>query len=549
MTLRRHAATAAVFAALAIVQLWPLAAAPATLLRSNADTRLNAWALAWVVHQAPRDPLHLFDANIFYPEPRTLAFSEHLVPQALLAVPVRLAGGSAVLAYNLVLMAGFALSGWAMAWAVTRWTGHWGAGLVAGAAHAFNAHNMSRLAHLQALHVYYLPLAFVAFDELCRRSRWKDAFATAAAAVLQALTSGYWLVFTIAALGTAAIVRIRELWTAPSGAGRKPLRPIMMLCVAGACAGVVMVPFLYPYWQARQEQGLVRSLGEVTHFSSTWLDYLSSTGRLHSATVLRRFYLAQPPHDVLFPGVTVLALTLVALVSGLAWRDSRARMLLAVGITGIVLSFGPAFPPYRWLYDHVALLQGIRAPSRFGILTLFACAGLAGFGLARLDAWIRSRGAPLAAAVVSLVAFGLVNVEAGRAPFDYRPEPEPSPVYRVLAKLPDPVIVAEFPMYRGGSLPRNAEYMLASTVHWKPIVNGYSGFRPASYRKLAELMRPFPQAPTTDILRGIGVTHVIVHRARFGAGGDALLEAMRASGEFDVVAADDETRLYALLRR
>ena len=123
MTLKRHAATAALFTCLAVLHTWPIARMPATWSNSNGDYALNAWALAWVVHQAPRDPLHLFDANIFYPEPRTLAFSEHLVPQAMFAAPVLWSGGSAVLAYNLVLLVGFVLTGWSMAWAVTRWTG------------------------------------------------------------------------------------------------------------------------------------------------------------------------------------------------------------------------------------------------------------------------------------------------------------------------------------------------------------------------------------------------------------------------------------------
>ena len=32
------------------------------------DPLLSTWRLSWVAHQLPRDPLHLFDANIFYPE-------------------------------------------------------------------------------------------------------------------------------------------------------------------------------------------------------------------------------------------------------------------------------------------------------------------------------------------------------------------------------------------------------------------------------------------------------------------------------------------------
>jgi hypothetical protein len=33
----------------------------------------NAWAMAWVVHQATRSPLELFDANRFYPRPSSFA--------------------------------------------------------------------------------------------------------------------------------------------------------------------------------------------------------------------------------------------------------------------------------------------------------------------------------------------------------------------------------------------------------------------------------------------------------------------------------------------
>src|SRR5919109_4711979 len=123
MSWRRHVATLLVFTGLAVVHTWPLAQAPATWSRArSADYQLNAWILAWVVHQAPRDPLHLFDANIFYPEPRTLAFSEHLVPQAVIAAPVLWAGGSAVLACNVVLLTGFVFTGWAMAAVMTPWT-------------------------------------------------------------------------------------------------------------------------------------------------------------------------------------------------------------------------------------------------------------------------------------------------------------------------------------------------------------------------------------------------------------------------------------------
>ena len=118
----------------------------------NGDTVLNEWVLAWVAHQAPRDPLHLYDANNFYPERDTLAYAE--ADDSAIRHWPRLScwlGASPVLAYNIVLIAGFALSGWAMCLVVTRWTGDWAAGLVSGILFAFNAH-VTRLPQMQAQH-------------------------------------------------------------------------------------------------------------------------------------------------------------------------------------------------------------------------------------------------------------------------------------------------------------------------------------------------------------------------------------------------------------
>jgi hypothetical protein len=117
-------ATALLFVALTVVHTWPLASAPGYWSRTdNGDTSLNAWAVTWVARTLPVDPLRLYDANIFHPEKRTLAYSEHLVAQGVMVMPVVWLGGSAVLAFNVAMMAGFALTGWAFCLLVHRWTG------------------------------------------------------------------------------------------------------------------------------------------------------------------------------------------------------------------------------------------------------------------------------------------------------------------------------------------------------------------------------------------------------------------------------------------
>jgi hypothetical protein len=157
----------AVFALLAIVHTWPLGTNPAHLSRNdNGDALLNTWAIAWVAHQLPRDPVHLFDAGIFYPEHLTLGYSEAMIVQGVMAMPILAAGGSLVPAYNLVLMAGLLLTGWAFCLLVWRWTGSWAAGYVGGSLAAFNSHVLTRLPHLQTQHVEFIALVLFTLDRL-----------------------------------------------------------------------------------------------------------------------------------------------------------------------------------------------------------------------------------------------------------------------------------------------------------------------------------------------------------------------------------------------
>ena len=148
------------FLALAVVHTWPLATDLGRLSRvDNADTQLNAWAISWVAYQLPRDPLHLFDANIFHPERYTLAFSEPILPPAVLALPLRWAGASPITTYNVLLITGLVLTGFGMYVLVWRVTGDATAGVLAGCLLAFNAQTLTRFPHLQAFHAQWLPLA------------------------------------------------------------------------------------------------------------------------------------------------------------------------------------------------------------------------------------------------------------------------------------------------------------------------------------------------------------------------------------------------------
>ena len=143
-------------------------------VHDDGDPLLNAWALSWVAHQLPRAPARLFDANIFYPERRTLAFSETLLVPATLAAPLAWLGVGPLLVYNIVFLSGFIVSGAGVALLVRSLTGNAGAGLVGGIVFAFLPYRFDHYAHLQLQQTQCLPFALWAFHRLLASGRLRD---------------------------------------------------------------------------------------------------------------------------------------------------------------------------------------------------------------------------------------------------------------------------------------------------------------------------------------------------------------------------------------
>ena len=68
----------------------------------NGDGQLSIWNVAWVARTLVVDPLHVFDANIFYPHRGTLAYSENNLGAGALAIPVYWATRNPYAAHNFV---------------------------------------------------------------------------------------------------------------------------------------------------------------------------------------------------------------------------------------------------------------------------------------------------------------------------------------------------------------------------------------------------------------------------------------------------------------
>jgi hypothetical protein len=142
-------AAGALYAALTLGMAWPLSAHPgSTVLPLGADTNLFLWTIGWDLHAIVHQPFSIFDANIFYPLPHTLAYSENAIGSALLAAPVLVLSGNPVLALNAVLLLACVLCGVGTFVLARRLEMTAGASVIAGLIFAFSPPRFLRTGQL-----------------------------------------------------------------------------------------------------------------------------------------------------------------------------------------------------------------------------------------------------------------------------------------------------------------------------------------------------------------------------------------------------------------
>ncbi len=478
---RRETAVAFVgLCAVVAAMSWPLVAdLSGSGVFDRPDGRLNAWILAWDAHALLRHPLRLFQAPIFHPLPDALAFSENLLLPAALALPAQLASGPA-LAYNLALLLGDAVSGLGVYLLVRRAAGDRLAAFAAGAFFAAGIHRWVNMAHLHAQATWFLPFALLAFDRFLERRTLGAGMAVGLLLALQGMSSIYLGAITATLLAVAtALALVSERWR---GA-------VLLRLLAGfALAGVLLWPLAEPYLRMRASQGEEFGVATVAAYATTPESYVASAGRFYEA-LSRRSLEPERVRDPLFPGVLPIALG----IAGLAVAPRRYAALALVGsLVAFVLSLGPATGLYLFLHENVVFFRGIRALARFSIVPVLALSVLLGLALAGRR-WLR------------LPALLLLLVEANLSPIAYGRYQPPGPAARWLAGRQGGV--AYLPLGEG-----DTQAMLDSVAHFRPLLNGDSGFVPRPYTRAMELLNDRFGEEALRLLRALDVRHVVSTR-------------------------------------
>jgi len=518
------------FSALVVALTWPQARRLDSV-PDLGDPLFSIWRIAWVNHQILRHPLDLFDANMFYPERLTLTYSDAVIVPALMAAPLFWAGLHPVLIYNLLVLSAFVLSGVAMFLFVRALTGRIDAAFVAGAIFTLYPYRYEHYPHLELQMTMWMPLALWAMHRTMARGRLGDGLATGVAFALQVLSSLYYGLFLALYLLTLG----GALWLARG----RPRRPLWMLAAGAALAAVLVAPVIAPYISNRAMVG-DRGVAAVNFYSAVGSDYLKPHFRIR---MYEEWRAGGHPERQLFPRFMPVILSAIALWPPLSVARIGYVLSLIVAVDGSLGFNGGLYP---WLYTYVPPFRGLRVPARFSMLVGLTLSILAGYGAARmLKRWPRQRVA------LSIAMLSAIILEAiPRMPLEHVWR-EPPAIYAGMAGQPSAVL-AEFPM------PPNPDYyfydtryLYFSTFHWHPIVNGNSGYFPASYDILVQHEQDFPSDAAVAYLRARGVDYVAVHGAFYGAEGyGRIVQALDARRDMELVKAapweGSESRLYRL---
>jgi len=505
---------------------WPFAARLRII--DAGDSAYFAWAVGWQVHALNTDPASLPHGNFYAPSRFTFFMDEQVLGTGLLVLPLSWLTDDAILLFNVARLLTWILTG-LFTWRLARDLGLGNAvALATGAFFAFSPIRVDQVAHLSTLGTQWIPLVYFFARRFCLEPTAGDAVRTGLFFALSFLACGYHGLFFAVLLPLSLL----------------PLLPVSRLkevFALGALTVATAAVFLYPlYAMSRAALGplqFARSTADTLKYAASLETFLAANRWNRVWGGLTEELRGDPSN--LFPGLVVVGLAVLALsrLPAKIPADAR-RFVLALVVLGLVaglLALGPEIRlrgttlgpgPFALLRDHVTVFSNIRATGRAGIFVAFALALLAGTALQSVKR----------PALMSGLALAAFLIEARIAPI---PTPswtnvidssQPAPrVYLWLKEQPAGTIVAELPARPAGDFARPAFhdsiYMVRSTLHWQPLVNGFAGAETPLVQRFRAAAPSFPEPESLEAMRTARAKYVVVHLRGYGPNQRERLEA------------------------
>jgi hypothetical protein len=266
-------------------------------------------------------------------------------------------------------------------------------------------------------------------------------------------------------------------------------------------ATLATLPFILPYLSLVDQLRESRPLSLALSLAAVPTDYFAAAPFNRIFGPLTESFRARPgfvEEHTLFLGIIVGTLVLVGIAASVRCQVSGVKCwipphafytLVIVLIFSILLTFSA---PYAMLAAVFPPATIVRVPPRWIIPALFDLSGLAAFGIVYLT---RHAPRPTKYAVLGTISLLLIS-ESLSLPLPLAPVENKqmlNPAYHWLAAQPNDIALVELPIHSAPA-PEYPEVkrMVAGTLGWWQLVNGYSGYTPLRQPELARNLRNFP---------------------------------------------------------
>jgi len=563
---------------LALIMTYPLAAHFAgAVLGPPGDNFEYLYKLWWFKHALFDLRISpFFTADVFYPEGYHLALHEMSLANVVLGMPLTILSGETV-SYNVLVLLSFALSGLGAYLLVFRLTHERLAALVSGVIYAFCSYRMAHLGtgHLNLLGTQWLPFLFLCLERMLETKSTLSAILAGVFFAMSSLSSWY---YAPTAAIFAAVYVLSRGW--PWRARLFHRRLGHLFVVSAIVASLLMAPSAVYTMQQWGQREMAFSLREVDIFSASigdffmpnlmqpfwgqWIaphyferqdvpEYVIALSWVAIALAIVALWphreRVSSAYALLFGLSLVLALGTTLHVGGQrvyiavpAWIERGFTALMGLLAKRLALHPMPSYYELRMAgaiyiplptllcYLYLPFFDAMRVWTRFGLISAFAVAILAGIGLARImrgaNGTARHSHRSMLLGWLCLVA-AVFELAAVPYPLGWS-EVRSQPVDRWLAQQVGQGAIAQFPLWKA----EHGAALYAAATHGRPIVYGYGAFFPRRYRHARPILWDFPTAQAVALLRDWGVKYVLVGAGSYGA---QWLDVQRCITQFEAL--------------
>lgn len=503
------------------------------LVTGYGDELVIGWIQNWVIHTIRIGTIFsLFTANLYYPFHNSFAYSDAFITSSLLSYIPLIIFKQPIAVVNSTLLSSLIFLGFSLYLLAYYLTKDFLASLLAGTLVICSPAVLDKVVHLQILAIYWVPLSILFFLLFIQRQKTKYLIGSLLCFLLQTYNSfvpGYFIAFSYIIITAYFFMldnkKIRELFI---------IKNIVLVLVCFC----LIIPISIPYYQVSHEFHYVRDIRETIHFALQPEDllYPGGTTRLQQLLLHLPFIKQTSLVGELKPGYLGLVFTLLAILT--FWmrikyfrKNVYITLFCIIASVGLLLSFGPALHlnrqtvhipfliplPYALLYYLVPGFKGIRDSERWEMLFILAIAVAIAIVLQQ---FVKNFSKTKKVFLYILLFAGVIGEFNFPMHFKTVPQINTFPkVYSWLATTPKDTNVIFMPIYNWDQFPYTQQEIWReyySTIEYRNMVNGYSGFSPPPWQALVKnLYTNFPDKQSILVIKKLGIKYIIVNKNQY----------------------------------